>query len=326
VEDDNPRAEFGAAHVDVSISHENSPTKLSSRAYSIALAPQLIYTDSDLLRTLVSSKVYRQLEFLAMGNWWIYTNKKLVKVPTSREDVAFSGSDIDIRSKRLVMKVLRFLIDYEDQLEIWEAYREQPFVDFLKGYFKLTPLLIDLFLGLTCSLKKTEDTTTEYALPRVSRHLRSIGKLGAGFSSVLPKWGGLSEIAQVGCRAGAVGGAVYMLGASISKIEGPDNAGRKTITLGSGDIVRSPIVLQSEVGKKEDDRIYRSVSIVSSTFNALFPSPIEGSPPPAGSVVVFPAGSLGENSQTVYIIVHTSETGECPIGQCKFSTIFSTAL
>ena len=32
-----------------------------------------------------------------------------------------------------------------------------------------------------------------------------------GFGSVISKWSGLVEIAQVACRAGAVGGGVYVL-------------------------------------------------------------------------------------------------------------------
>jgi len=46
-----------------------------------------------------------------------------------------------------------------------------------------------------------------------------MGMFGPGFGSVIPKWGGLSEVAQVACRAGAVGGAVYVLGKDIKAIE-----------------------------------------------------------------------------------------------------------
>lgn len=48
---------------------------LSSRAYSLALAPQLIHTRSELLSKLVSSKAFRQLEFLAVGSFYILQPK-----------------------------------------------------------------------------------------------------------------------------------------------------------------------------------------------------------------------------------------------------------
>src|SRR5579871_727518 len=57
-----------------STSEMQDTAKLSfSRAYSLALAPHLIYTQSKLIDSLVSSKVHRQLEFLAMGSWWIHS-------------------------------------------------------------------------------------------------------------------------------------------------------------------------------------------------------------------------------------------------------------
>ena len=87
------------------------------------------------------------------------------------------------------------------------------------------------------SPRSSEATSTAYALPRIARHLRSIGQLGPGFSSVIPKWGGLCEVAQVGCRAGAVGGAVYVLGNSVSDVAVGDDSIQATLT--SGDVVRT---------------------------------------------------------------------------------------
>jgi Rab proteins geranylgeranyltransferase component A len=360
--DSNSLSVFGGAKLEVTPFNEEKPSPLSfSRAYSLALAPQIIYTDSQLLKILVSSKVYRQVDFLAMGSWWIYTANKspskstesdelesssqegrLIRVPTSREDVAFADSSIDLRSKRLVMKVLRFLMDYKEQSELWEDYREKPFAEFLAQRFKLTPLLMDLFVGLTLSTSSPDSLTTDFALPRLARHLTSLGRLGSSFSSVIPKWGGLSEIAQVSCRAGAVGGAVYMLGTGITQIKqadegkGSENTER-IVQLSNGDVVKSKVVVgstetsSSGIQKQRRQisstaRISHLITIVSSSLTGLFTNTSEGDPTPAGSVVIFPAGSLDSSTNPVYLFIHSSDTGECPKGQCKYRILASTIL
>ncbi|TID19405.1 putative secreted protein [Venturia nashicola] len=338
-----------------------------SRAYSLALAPQLIYTESKLLPYLVSSKTYRQLEFLAMGSWWVFSSGKpsdehepsgsdsiasasagtLMRIPTTREDVVFSDKSIDLRSKRAVIKILRFVMDYENQQELWEPYSSRPFSDFLTEQFKLSPSLHGLFLALTLSLDPPNKTYTSFALPRIARHLRSTGKLGAGFSSVIPKWGGLSEVAQVACRAGAVGGGVYVLGKGVKQVtkidisttEPTEDGATKsaedsvesessmfyTVELDDDDtvstdwMVGSKQVSTSGSGDAASIRTFsRSISILSSPLLSLFPTLAEGSPPPSGAVVIFPSESLGGSgykTSPVYLIVHSSDTGECPAGQ-----------
>lgn len=102
-----------------------------SRAYTLTLSPQIIYTRSKLLSQLVSSKVYRQLEFQAVGNWWIYNilpggppdSATLKRLPNGREDI-FEDTGIENRTKRSLMKFLKFVVDYESHPEIWESHVE----------------------------------------------------------------------------------------------------------------------------------------------------------------------------------------------------------
>lgn len=348
-----------------------------SRAYSLALAPQLIYTESKLLPYLVSSKTYRQLEFLAMGSWWVFSPDKppdereayssdsvasaststLMRVPTTREDVVFSDKSIDLRSKRAVIKILRFVMDYENQQELWEPYSSKPFSDFLTGQFKLSPSLHGLFLSLTLSLDPPNKTYTSFALPRIARHLRSTGKLGAGFSSVIPKWGGLSEIAQVACRAGAVGGGVYVLAKGVKQVTQTKGSEAEpteeqsaepvkatgeskgsmsyNVELDGDDTVSTEWLARSKQTSTPGSgvtpvtkTISRSISIVSSPLSSLFPTLAEGSPPPSGSVVIFPSESLGDSgidTPPVYLIIHSSDTGECPTGQSKSTSLLSSS-
>ena len=349
-----------------------------SRAYSLSLSPQLIYTRSNLLPALVSSKVYRQLEFLAVGSWWIYERNVpredvkykdterlettlptgvLRRIPGGREDV-FADKSIDLRSTRSLMKFLKLASDLEAHSTILEAWGPKPFPQFLESHLGISPQLQAPLLALTMSPHPPAKTLTSYALPRIHRHLTSVGMFGPGFGSVIPKWGGLAEIAQVACRAGAVGGGVYVLNKGFDakedidqpalRTDGTPSGGEfrpSTVRLQGGEDVKTDWIVGStlnlpsrfEVNIAEHTTsvyVSRSIAIVSSPLSRLFP-PAEGVPPPAGAVVVFPTGKLeleSEHSETptsteglppVYLMIHSSDTGECPAGQCKFTSVFS---
>ena len=321
-----------------------------SRAYSVALAPQIIYTRSPLLPTLVSSKVYRQLEFLAVGSWWLYETPKetsdvvpsstktkvqgrLKKIPGGREDV-FADKTIDLKSKRALMKFLRLAADADAQQSVLEEWGGRSFQEYLTSQFGLSLELQSALHALTLSSQPPTLTQTSYALPRITRHLASIGIFGPGFGSVIPKWGGMAEIAQVACRAGAVGGGVYVLGKAVNSISGNDHIPeisdqrRLRIGLKGADTVRTDWIAgsdhdlppQSSTTANHESTPYlsRSISIISSPLSELFPLAAEGAPPPAGAVVVFPAGSLKRaDLLPVYFMIHSSDTGECPADQCK---------
>ena len=348
-----------------------------SRAYSLSLSPQLIYTRSNLLPALVSSKVYRQLEFLAVGSWWIYEHgnaredaqegeagrseatpaiRGLKKIPGGREDV-FADKSIDLRSTRSLMKFLKLATDTEAHASTLELWGSKPFPDFLESQLGIPPRLQAPLLALTTSPHPPAKTLTSYALPRIHRHLTSVGMFGPGFGSVIPKWGGLAEIAQVACRAGAVGGGVYVLKKGFETDETPDQQalGKEgtqldevtqvsIVRLEGGEEIKAHCIVGSdwdlpsklEIATGEEavpDYVSRSITIVSSPLSQMFPPPAEGAPPPAGAVVVFPTGSLEldfdrdkpqmlmVDPPPVYLMIHSSDTGECPAGQCESSSL-----
>ncbi|KNG50110.1 rab geranylgeranyl transferase escort protein [Stemphylium lycopersici] len=334
-----------AAFSDVTVSKpeagpdSTAPALSSSRLYSLSLSPQLVYARSSLLGYLVSSRVYRQLEFLAVGSWWVYSTAaqddspatsegspphgRLLKVPNGREDV-FQDHQLDFKAKRALMKFLRFIGEYEEQTEVWEDHRQQPFSAFLAEHFKIPESLQGPLMALALSTAHPSRTTTEYALPRIARHLRSIGVFGAGFGAIIPKWGGLSEISQVSCRACAVGGGVYVLGKGLASPtdSAPESTEKGTkLRLKDGEDVTAKWVVGGSSTTAPEDSFCRSVSIVSSSLSHLFPPIAEEAPAPASAVVVFPSGSLSLDSETeelppVHVFVHSSDTGECPTGQC----------
>lgn len=310
----------------------------------------------------MSSKVYRQLEFQAVGSWWVYTDTSLPdqtpsgnhepkevnlqresnhkgtlkRVPGGREDI-FADTSIDLRSKRILMKFLKFVTDLENQRETWEQHASTPFTEFLTSQFSLAPELHLPIIAISMTPYTYQKTTTAFALPRIARHLRSIGRFGPGFGAVIPKWGGGAEIAQVACRAGAVGGAVYMLGNDTKMVAGEaeqsEGQAMTKLELRNGEVIRarwivrtSPLNGHPPAGDSSSEgQQLKAIYIISSPLASLFSVVAEGGPQPAGAVVMFPPGSLKTMSSDkgqddlppVYVVAHSSETGECPTGQCK---------
>lgn len=306
---------------------------LSSRGYSLALAPQLIHTRSELLSKLVSSKAFRQLEFLAVGSFYIFqpsstesSAPSLSRIPSTREDV-FANTTISVKAKRGLMKFLKFVLDYdsEPQTDVWKLHAGDSLASFLAAQFKLDADLQAYVITLTLSLDGK--ISTEAGLAAIHRHITSMGVFGTGFAAVYPKWGGLSEIAQVGCRAGAVGGAVYMLGVGIKDVQKTSSTAEMPEELDivlTNDMAIKSKALVKALGKPagESRRLSRLTAIVNSGLPSLFETVAEGAPTPAVAVVAIPAGTpLGEDGVSseypIYALAHSSDAGECPAGQCK---------
>ena len=327
-----PDATFRSASVSKS-------TALSSpRAYSLALSPQVIHARSSLLSQLVSSRAYRQVEFLAVGSFFVYRPPSqsseapsLVRIPSTREDV-FTATAISARSKRSLMKFLKFVLDFEsaEQNEMWEPFAEMPLSDFLRTQFNLDPELQRYVHALTLSLRET--IPTKEGLGIVHRHLTSMGVFGPGFAAVYPKWGGISEIAQVACRAGAVGGAIYMLGTKMSSV---DEEGAELLGLelsnesGEGNVrVKTRLLVKGSqhAGADGDDGwTGRLVAVIDSPLTSLFQAVVEGAPTPAVAVVALsstPTNITDSRQLPTYVFAHSSETGECPAGQSKSAIFF----
>ncbi|KAE8350923.1 GDP dissociation inhibitor [Aspergillus coremiiformis] len=319
---------------------EGAP-QLPTRSYTVTLSPHLIYSRSQLLPTLVASRVYRQLEFQAVGSWWIHkpqpgsvgddgtsSSPVLYRVPSSREDV-FADDIISVKSKRTLMRFLRHISkpQQNDDSEPEEENLAIPLSEYLTSKFQVPAELHNPLLSLSLSQASPEQTSAGYSVPRIKRHLASIGVFGPGFGSLLAKWGGGSELSQVGCRALAVGGGVYMLNAgvnSITRLDKSEDGGNERVQLhlSNDETIKTEFVVGSNwdlPGQEYPacDKVARSITVVSSSLESLFPVTAEGGPIPAGAVVVFPGSTLGQPNDMppVYLLVHSSETGECPPGQ-----------
>ena len=200
-----------------------------------------------------------------------------------------------------------------------------------------------------------------------------MGVFGPGFAAVIPKWGGSSEIAQVACRAGAVGGGVYILGTGVRSSssvgfaeehsedwkyhvcqrnpadeititnpawEGPLSIPHQganphphiEVTLTNNDVIRTKALIKSRDSDSEFEgehlnNVSKMIAVVSSDLASLFTTTVEGGLTAAVSVIAFPSNSIKIDDQLqphpVYIMAHSSDTGECPVGQCESESISS---
>lgn len=226
-----------------------------------------------------------------------------------------------MKAKRALMKFLKFVLDYEgsENVELWKPHASIPLVRFLEDQFNMDSELRSYIISLTLSLDGK--ITTQDGLAIIYRHLTSMGVFGPGFAAVYPKWGGLAEIAQVACRAGAVGGAVYMLDTGVKETKTVDDVTEVHLT--SGDKIKTRLIVEGDDGAGNTPGIGRLVAVISSPLKGLFTATVEGAPVPAVAVVAFPAESLttadgSTFDSPVYLFAHSSDTGECPSGQSKF--------
>lgn len=333
---------FSQASIIQSDTDESAEQKIGfPRAYSLALAPQLIYARSNLLPALVSSRTHSQLDFQAVGSWFTVNalsdgpnfQPSLTKVPSGREDV-FRDNTLDLRAKRSLMKLLRFVGSYDEEAEHqrWHDVKDKMVTWSLEHQFGLRDAPIAPILALALTPHGEIDTSMEVAVPRIARHMRSTGIFGPGFSAVMPKWGGLAEIAQVACRACAVGGGVYVLNKGIENATKSDDHGM-ALKLSGGEQITTrwlagcsedmpPTLNTTPLADDSSMTVTRSISIVSSPLTSLFPPTSEGGVTPAGAVVTVSVGDA--SSPPVHILAHSSDSGECPAGQCKFRSNLSS--
>ncbi|RMD43479.1 hypothetical protein DV735_g1633, partial [Chaetothyriales sp. CBS 134920] len=224
-------AVFSDAAAVTTVDAATSPQPLlsPSRAYTLSLNPQIVYAQSRFLPALVSSQIHSQLEFQAVGSWWMHRDGKLQKIPGTREDL-FNDDSLSVRDKRSLMKFLRYVLQEDDTQNDGPAEAPAPslLADALETRFKVPVALQAPIVALALSAQSAATTDLSYATTRIRRHMRSVGYFGPGFGAVLAKYGGNAEISQVACRAQAVGGGVYLLGTGLKAIHTPSTTSQES--------------------------------------------------------------------------------------------------
>jgi Rab proteins geranylgeranyltransferase component A len=304
----------------------------SSRSYTLSLTPQIIYAQSAFLPALVSSQINTQLEFLAVGSWWILRDGDLQKIPSTREDV-FNDDSLPMRDKRSLMRFLRHVLQPDESEQPSSTHSDQQTLkQALQETFKIPPILQSPIQALALAQSSSDGTDFHVALERIRRHVRSVGYFGPGFGAVIAKYGGNAEIAQVACRAQAVGGGIYLLGHGVKSVqrisEAPTHDNFFRVTLTDGTEIRCRQIVGAEddlpstsnaVTTNEDDiGFLHSISIVAGSLQSLFPPTSDNGPVPAAAIVLVEPKS-DHGSSPIYLQVHSEDSGECPSNQCKSS-------
>ncbi|KAG0046874.1 hypothetical protein BGZ83_007967 [Gryganskiella cystojenkinii] len=188
----------------------------SPRKYNFDLSPKLLYSRGPLTNLLISSGIGKYLEFKLLERTAVYESltDKVEMMPTSKEDV-FVSKALSLKEKRLLMKFLQFAVDYENQKEVWEDYKNAPFTQFVQRAYGLTDKVLTAVV-YAIGFDGNDNATTTEGLKSVKVYLLSLGRYGNS-AYLCPLYGVGSELAQAFCRVSAVYGGIYMLQHGLDK-------------------------------------------------------------------------------------------------------------
>ncbi|OJA18371.1 hypothetical protein AZE42_00727 [Rhizopogon vesiculosus] len=192
-----------------------------AKQYSVSLSPSVIPSVGPFISSLISSGVSRYGSFKLLGRVVIYDNGVVKDVPQSKDNI-FQNKAMSLLEKRRLMRFLMFAGgDFESSEEL-QGLENSPFLDFLQKKFLLSEVTARaITYALAYCYFANEQTLP--ALHRIRTYLRASGRYGSS-SFLVGYYGGSGEIAQGFCRASAVGGAVYILGRSVTSLMSRDPA------------------------------------------------------------------------------------------------------
>lgn len=282
-----------------------------SREFGLDLSPKILFAKSDLLSILLKSRVHQYLEFQSLSNFHTYENDSFERLTNTKQEI-FTNPSLPLMTKRNLMRFIKFVLDWENQQEIWETYRETPIATFLVEKFKLEKAQVyELIfsIGLCYNIK----VKTPEALQRIRRYLTSFDVYGP-FPVLYSKYGGPGELSQGFCRSAAVAGATYKLNETLVSYD-PE---WKTAIFGDGSkvTVTEKVVVaptqcpqNSKSVPEQKYEVQRLTCVVDKPCLEWFG---EGE---YAAVVVFPPNSLKSgNRQAVQALIMGAGSDICPAG------------
>ncbi|WWC68661.1 uncharacterized protein I206_102593 [Kwoniella pini CBS 10737] len=203
--------------------HGSSITPLSKelaqdkRRYSISLFPSILPSRGYLIDTLIKSDVSKYVSFRVLDQIALYSQtdnhveENFKRVPGSKEEI-FKDKSISLMDKRKLMKFLLFATGEFENDDILKGKESQPLNQFLQESFSIPSSLSNSIIYAISHCSTADEPTLE-ALKRTRRYLKSIGRYGNS-AFLIGQYGGAGEVAQGFCRACAVFGGTYVLGAN----------------------------------------------------------------------------------------------------------------
>ncbi|CDR87440.1 related to Rab proteins geranylgeranyltransferase component A 2 [Sporisorium scitamineum] len=276
------------------------------------------------------------------------TTTTLTSVPASKEDI-FKTKTLSLIAKRKLMKLLMYIAteDWQSDLAQNPTTAQRPFVEYLAEVHKMSPDLVDaVAYGVCLCASPTE--TTEVAMTRAQSHMHSVGRYGNS-AYLVGQYGGAGELAQGYCRASAVKGGMFILAHEIKSakrgavdtkweiaVDGIDSSVTADYVVSSDEVLQQLGIAgnQPQPTKAKQAVLYRAVLVLDRPIHFTTPNSNEASTensnpqdpasdttaathnlPPETGLVVFPPGSIGNNPNTVTVLMMGEGTFSCPKGQ-----------
>ncbi|SCU78958.1 LADA_0A08834g1_1 [Lachancea dasiensis] len=282
-----------------------------SRDFGIDLSPKILFAKSDLLSILLKSRVHQYLEFQSLSNFHTYENDSFERLTNTKQEI-FTNPSLPLMTKRNLMKFIKFVLDWENQPEVWQSYKDQPMASFLVDKFKLEKAQV-FELIFSIGMCYNINVKTPEALQRIRRYLTSFDVYGP-FPVLYSKYGGPGELSQGFCRSAAVAGATYKLNETLVSYD-PDS---KIAIFGDGSRVsvsEKVVVAPTQCPENSQNvpeqkyEVQRLTCVVDKPCSEWFG---EGE---YASVVVFPPNSLKSgNRQAVQALIMGAGSDVCPRG------------
>ena len=244
------------------------------------------------------------------------TIKNLREVPCTLEDVAWSPTLQD-RDRGYLGSFLRFVSKCTDPTDphhtLYISHLSTPLSTFITKNYPLPASTIASLHSLTLLPTPPHKTPLSAAIPRLTSHLASLGRIADARSSaaLTTAYGASTELCQVLSRAAAVSGALNVLQRSISS-HTTTPAGIAAV-LSSGETVTAEYMITS-APPTHSLTVSKAVYIINHTFPELFAKKHEtDNIAPAAVVLTFPSGSVDE--APVYAHIRGEMTCEVPGGE-----------
>ncbi|KAF8416754.1 hypothetical protein EV426DRAFT_396677 [Tirmania nivea] len=244
----------------------------------------------------------------------------LKETPCTFEDIAWDSSLTDTHRTTLA-SFLRYL---QSHCTIPTSSPNTTLYDCLTTAFPLPPRLISHIHALTLLPTCPSETPLSLALPRLSTHLSSLGKIpdARSASALLVSYGGAAEMCQVFSRGAAVAGAVNVLARGVTSLSpSSTEEGKWEATLSTDEKVTAPWVvggrwdLPSSASSVDSvrsgvKRMARGIYIIDHPLDVLFKQKYADERITPGGCVL--AVFEEKKGMPVYILARASSPGECP--------------
>ncbi|CAH9075543.1 unnamed protein product [Cuscuta epithymum] len=193
----------------------------SSRDYNVDMIPKFIMANGVLVRVLIHTDVTKYLSFKAVDGSFVYSKRKVHKVPATDME-ALKSPLMGLFEKRRARKFFIYVQNYDesdpkthDGMDLTRVTCKE-----LIGKFGLDDNTMD-FIGHALALHRDDRYLDKPALDTVKRiklYSESLARFQGGSPYIYPLYG-LGELPQAFARLSAVYGGTYMLNKPECKVE-----------------------------------------------------------------------------------------------------------